>query len=363
MEAIKEVLNDMNARCSSISWTTENKKHLWARNFDFNRVVEGSKITYIPRGKVYYGCGTIEGNNLDEKSKTISKYAAVGIGSFIIKSTPILYEGINEKGLMGGQLYYRCFAHFPSKKYPKTIPIQPAFLVTYLLTRCESVDEIVNLIQNKITIIESPIFGVVPRIHWAFTDRSGETIIIEPDENGMHIYRDSMGILTNSPSYSWHCFNLLNYFNIRNLDYESLEINGETLEQCFVGNGAMGLPGDCSSPSRFIRLSFLKKFGIKGKNEAEGITNIIHLLNNVAFPLGLVKINEKVGGTEYDRRERPYDYTVYTAAMCAESLKFYWVTYENQRVQCVDLNDLLSNKDYIQFNLGREPDFKYITKK
>lgn len=327
MDNINEVLNAMNGGCSSMSWTTEDNKHLWGRNFDFNCIAEESKIIYIPKGKSYYGCGTRVENNIVEKTKTVSKYAAVGTGIRLMQSTPILYEGVNEKGVMGGQLAYRCFAKYNDKKAKGTIAVQPPFLVTYLLTRCKSVDEIVDMIENKIT------------------------------------YRNSMGVMTNSPSYSWHCLNLLNYFNIRNLDYGTLEINGEKFNKCFTGDGAMGLPGDCSSTSRFIRLSFLKKYAVKGIDEEEGVSNIIHLFNNVAVPLGLVELSEKNNTIVYDECLERYEYTIYTAVMCAESLKFYWVTYENQRVQCIDLNDLLDVDDYVEYDLNRMPDFKYITKK
>ena len=125
----------------------------------------------------------------------------------------------------------------------------------------------------------------------------------------------------------------------------------------------MGLPGDCSSTSRFIRLSFLKKYAVKGMDEEEGVSNIIHLFNNVAVPLGLVELSEKNNTIVYDECLERYEYTIYTAVMCAESLKFYWVTYENQRVQCIDLNDLLDVDDYVEYDLNRMPDFKYITKK
>lgn len=362
MDNINKMLNAMNGECSSMSWTTEDNKHLWGRNFDFNCIPEESKIIYIPKGKIYYGCGTRVENNLVEKTKTVSKYAAVGTGISIMQSTPILYEGINEKGVMGGQLAYRCFAKYSDKKDKGTIAIQPPFLVTYLLTRCKSVDEVIDMLENKITLINIPILGQVPSIHWIFSDKTGEAVIIEPDETGVSIYRNSMGVMTNSPSYFWHCLNLLNYFNIRNLDYDNLDINGEKLNKCFSGDGAIGLLGDCSSTSRFIRLSFLKKYAVKGIDEEDGVSNIIHLFNNVAVPLGLVELVGKNNIIEYGECLERYEYTIYTAVMCAESLRFYWVTYENQRVQCVDLNDLLDVNNYVEYDLNRTPDFKYITK-
>lgn len=358
---LKELVSNINAGCSSITWSTEDGKHLWGRNFDFNNIANGSMITYIPKGKVYYGCGNIIENNIDESTKLISKYAAIGTGSLLMESTPVLYEGINEKGLMGGQLYYRNFAHYESKAKEETIAIQPPYVVTYLLTQCATIDEVVDTLTSKITLVNTPMFGVVGTIHWSFTDKSGETVIIEPDKSGLSIYRNSMGVLANSPSYSWHELNLYNYFNIRDLDYDNLSINGIDLQQCASGNGTLGLPGDFTSQSRFIRLAFLKKYAVKGKTEEEGIAYGIRLFNNVAMPLGIVRVSQP-GNLQHASSVVPFDYTVYTSMMCAESLKFYWVTYENQTVQCVDLNDLLDKNDYVQFDLGRKTEFKYLTK-
>lgn len=361
MDNIKELLADLNAGCSSISWSTEDGKHLWGRNFDFNHIAKGSKITYVPKGKEYYGLGNILENNIDESTKLTSKYAAVGTGSLLMESTPVLYEGINEEGLMGGQLYYRNFAHYEPKAKDGTIGVQPPYVVIYLLTQCKNVQEVVDALTNRITVVNIPMFGSVGTVHWSFTDRSGETVIIEPDKTGITIYRNAMGVLTNSPSYSWHKLNLYNYFNIRDLDYGNLAIDGLKLEQCASGNGTLGLPGDFTSQSRFVRLSFLKEYGVKGKDEEEGITYGMHLLNNVSMPLGIVRVSE-AGDLKYATGVVPFDYTVYTSMMCAESLRFYFVTYENQRVQCVDLNDLLEKNDFVQFDLSRKPAFEYITK-
>ena len=357
---ITQTFANMNAGCSSMGWKTKDQKHLWGRNFDFNRFVQGSKVTYAPKGKMLYGCVTEVNGNVMNDSEFESLYGAVGMGSLLIPSTPVLYEGINEKGLMGGQLYYRKFAHFASEAVPGTLPLQAGFAVTYFLTRCASVEEVVEAIRSKITVIDMPMLGTVPTIHWSFSDSTGEVLIIEPDETGISIYRNTMGVMTNSPSYSWHRLNLLNYFNVRNLDYDVLDINDERLDQCFSGNGAHGLPGDCSSPSRFIRLSFLKKYGIEGENEEEGIVYLFHLFQNVAFPLGMVEVSQDKGEEEYNTEIVPFDYTLYTSAMCAESLRYYWISYENQRIQCVDLNDLLKHTEYVQYDLRRVPDIKYL---
>lgn len=340
--------------CSAVSWETGDGKHLWGRNFDFDRFAAGSQVTYVPReAKI---CLNTEGKGAYEAAE----YAAVGTGLLLEGAVPVLYEGINEKGLMGGQLYYREFASFSEENAQGKQSLQPPFLVIYLLSQCASTDEAAEKIR-EISLSSVPLLGSEAPIHWCFSDRTGEMIIIEPDRDGVKIYRNTMGVMTNSPSYPWHRLNLLNYSQIRDLDYGELSINHDRIRQCFSGSGALGMPGDWSSPSRFVRLSFLKKYGVKGRNEEEGIAFLFRLLGSAAFPYGIVQVPVKENLTEYDKEVSPYDYTIYTCGMCGESLRYYWMTYENSQVQYVELDKLLGNKEFRQFKLRREPDFKCVT--
>ena len=100
----KELLAQLGGGCSALTWETENGLHLWGRNFDFNRIADGSMITYLPENTSFYTIGTSLEGNLVESSQLYSKYAVLGTGSLVLQSTPTLFEGINEKGLMGGQL-------------------------------------------------------------------------------------------------------------------------------------------------------------------------------------------------------------------------------------------------------------------
>lgn len=347
-----------NAGCSSFSWETKDGKHLWGRNFDFNRFADGTYITFVPREKEYYTCGSEIENNLETNSKAVSKYSMIGMGSLVMgKASPVMYEAINEKGLMGGQLYYRGYAHYKSEVCPGTQAVQGPYLITHVIAQCATVAEVVDLFKSKITVVSTPIMGHVPMTHWIFTDKSGEAIVIEMDADGLHIYRNTMGVLTNSPDYNYQKTNLLNYANLRNEDFNTININGAKLPQVFSGNGMQGLPGDWTAISRFVRLSFLKKYGEKGKDEEQGIDYMFRLFTSVAFPMGLIKVTNTSDISKYDQDIVPYDYTVYTACMCAESLKYYWMNYENTSVNVVDLNEYKDEKDYIQFDILNEQHF------
>ena len=357
---IKQSIETLSAGCSGLSWISEDQKHFWGRNFDFNRIASDSKITFVPSGTTFYACGTAIEKNLDESTKLTSSYGVLGMGSLILKTTPTFFEGINEKGLMGGQLYYREFAKYADEVKEGTIPLQPIFAVTYFLSMCATVEEVISKLENDVTLIAKPVFGDIRYTHWMFSDRTGETIIIEPDVDKLKIHRHSMGVLTNSPNYDWHRTNLLNYCNIRSLDYSSVTLNDDTIEACFSGSGAAGLPGDFSSPSRFTRLAFLKNYACKGKNEIEAVTYMFQTFKNVQFPMGIVEVGEDKTITEHDSGVVLFDYTIYTAVMCAESLRYYWVSYQNMRIQCVDMNPLIEKKQAVQFELNPINDIKYL---
>lgn len=339
------------AGCSALSWTTLDGRHLWGRNFDLDRLPLDSAVLYLPRGMAYRACEAGRGQGRRRERQQVSTYCAAGTGSLSAPTAPILYEGINEKGLMGGQLNYRVFSHFGRTVRPGTLPLQPPFAVFHLLAQCASVEEVVRTLQEEVTLVGVPLFGSVPTLHWSFSDRTGESIVIEPDRDGVHIYRRTIGVMTNSPGYLWHRTNLLNYTGVQDADREGPEIGGDQPASCFSGTGAQGLPGDWSSPSRFIRLAFLKKYCLKGEDEEQGVARMFRLFQSAAFPLGMVRTESfSPGGTAWD-------HTLYTSVMCAESLRFYWTTYENQRIRWVDLGDLSSGREARQFPLGRSPDF------
>lgn len=299
----RALLGDLSAGCSVVAWETADGGHLWGRNFDFNRIAADSKVTFVPRGQVFYACGTELEGNLEPSTRCTAAYAAVGIGSLVLRSTPALYEGLNEKGLMGGQLYYRTFAHFAPEARPGTLPLQPPFLVTWCLATCASVEEVARALEERVSLVAIPMLGTVPPIHWMFSDRTGESIVVESDRDGLHIYRNTVGVMTNSPGYPWHRTNLLNYPQLRPLDYGELAWGGERLEPCFSGSGAAGLPGDWSSPSRFVRLAFLREHAVKGGDEAEGVSLLFRLLHSAAFPLGAVELTGPGGLTPMLQQE------------------------------------------------------------
>ena len=340
--------------CSAMSWDTEDGKHLWGRNFDFNRFDRGSGVLFLPQGTPV--CAFLR-NGETYGEMYPAKYASLGMGTLSIPGAPVLYDGVNEAGLAGGQLYFREFAGYEHGARQGTVPVQAGLALPYILSQCATCEEAAREFLGGLTLVREPLFGAVPPLHWNFCDRTGESIVVEPREGGVRVYRRTVGVMTNSPDYEWHERNLLNYAHLRNADYTGLRIGGRTLRQCFSGSGALGLPGDWSSPSRFVRLCFLREHGVRGRNEEEGVTNMFRLFASAAFPLGAVRVSDFSDVTEHDENVLPFDYTVYTSVACLESLRYYWVSHENLRVQYADMPGFADARNPVLLDISARPDF------
>ena len=309
-----------------------------------------SKVTCFPSGTELCTRGTGLDHSQDPAARRQADYGAVGMGTTVLGSTPVLYEGLNEKGLMGAQLYYRGYARYPDRPADGKLPLQPPFLVTLCLACCATVEEAARLLTEQVSLVGEPLLGAVPPLHWMFSDRTGDSLVVEPDGDGLHLYRNTAGVMTNSPPYPWHMTNsppypwhranLLNYAHLRPLDYGARDWGGERLEPCFSGTGAAGLPGGWSSPARFVRLAFLRQCAGKGRDEAEGAALLFRLLHTAAFPLGAVELTEVEADTGYDREAVPCDYTVYSS---------------------VELPRLLEHNRVLQFPLETAPEFRDVT--
>lgn len=329
--------------CSSLHWESEDGKHFWGRNFDFNRIAQGTGITYVPKGLTYYTIGSELENNLEDTHRATAKYTAMGMGSFVMKPTPVLYEGINECGLMGGQLYYRNLARYADENPDHLQEVQPAYVVTYVLTQCQNVAEVKQLFKEKMVVKKVGIFGKIPDIHWFFSDGKGESVVIEIDAHGLHLIDQNLGVLTNSPDYTWHCHHLLEFANLQPKDSQDQTINHQLLPASYSGTGMVGLPGDWSSPSRFVRLSLMRQYAQKGKDEQQAVIRMFRLLQNVAFPMGLIEVKDTSDINQHDTDVSAYDYTVYTAIMCAESKTYYWYTYDDMQIHSISMADFIDD--------------------
>lgn len=330
--------------CSSLAIHTTDQKNLFARTMDFTMEPD-SKVIIVPRN---YGIRLLE----KEDVVINNQYAFIGMGSTDI-SSPVLYDGVNEKGLMGAMLYYATFATYAEELEEDKRGINPVYVVSQILGNCVTIDDVLTRLEAFTLINEAnAILGFAPPLHFTFTDASGETIVIEPDKTGITVHRKTIGVMTNSPGYEWHQTNLRAYIGVNPYPPNDITMSDLELTPFGQGAGALGLPGDFTPSARFLRVAYWKKYTEEAKNEVEGVTNLFHILSSVNIPKGVVLTKE--GNT---------DYTIYTSAMCSQSKNYYFKLYDNSRISSVSLMDEnLDSPTLITFEWERAQDIKQLNK-
>ncbi|MBO8436236.1 MAG: choloylglycine hydrolase family protein [Spirochaetes bacterium] len=312
--------------CSGFAWHTEDGCHLLGRTYDMFGDLSGNRITVVAPGYELHASPSGEGGTIT------MKYGFLG-NAIQGAASPIFTDGINEKGLMGTLQNFPGYGHYNTQQMDGNTDLHPAFFVPYMLGTCSSVDEVEEAVKH-LNLTDELIFGAHMSVHYIFSDESGEAIIIEPDEDGITVYRDTIGIMTNSPDYNWQVTNLKNYVAVSNVDTPPREILGTTFSAFGNGTGgSFGLPGSYSSPARFVRLAFAKEFAPLGKNELDGITRMFGTFSVVYVPDGMLK--ESADHEAYER-------TLCTTAMCAESRTYYFSPAENRRINAYNVNNALA---------------------
>lgn len=310
--------------CSSFTWDTEDGRHLLGRTYDMFGDLSANTIAVI--GKGYDFALDPEGKRRRKVRHGFVSMAILGTAS------PVIVDGINDKGLMGCLLNYPGFGCFDTNQGDGHIDVYPGSYLGLMLGSCASVEEAAAMMGN-VNITSELIFGAKMSVHYIFSDSTGEAMIVEPDEGGVSIYRDTIGVMTNSPGYPWHRTNLRNYVFVSNVHPEPREIAGETFSPLGHGTcGSSGLPGGYTSTARFVRLAFAKTFSPKGKDETEGVTRMFQCFSSVDVPDGFLYDPEGHGNSEY---------TLCTSVMCPESLTYYFSGCQDRRISAVSVERAL----------------------
>ena len=337
----------VNMGCTCFTWETKDKAHLLGRTYDQCGDLQGNRIAAIPRN---YPLKLEISEDCPQYVR--SRYAFVGMAITGLAS-PVMVDGVNEMGVMGGLLNYPGYAVYDQARDSRHMNIHPGFLTGYLLSQCASVEEAASLLPS-LNLTGETIWGNEMTVHYIFSDRTGETIVIEPDEGGLQIHRNTIGVMTNSPGYSWQQTNLCNYASVSNVldaahDFMDLKIQGASISS----GGGFGLPGDYSSPSRFVRMSVMKHYAVKGEDEIDGVSRMFRQFSSVNIPEGIVMRPE-------DGEEPSYDQTLCISAMCAESGTYYFSTCQNRRISAVRLPGLEGIPDIRYFSLPVREDVDYL---
>ena len=302
--------------CTAVSYLT--KSHYFGRNLDLERSY-GEKVTVTPRNFSFSFRYGAERKHHD---------ALIGMAA-VAEGYPLYFEATNERGLSMAGLNFpgnASYAPFHSKKEN----IAPFELIPYVLCACGSVAEAKQKLK-RVNVVDCSFSRDLPvsPLHWMLADREGSAVL-ECTAEGMKLYENPCGILTNNPPFPYHLLHIQNY---RGLHEGALSAQDYSL-----GMGAMGLPGDFSSASRFVRAAFVKEKSVCDGSEAESVNQFFHILGSVAMPRGCVKIPTG-----------EYEYTRYSCCCNTDTGMYYYTTYQDPTIRCVAMQKRDLEADELQF--------------
>lgn len=267
--------------CTGIRLKAADGGVVTGRTLEFGFLIP-TGIVAIPRGQIF-GSDRPIGPGLS----WTSKYAAVGAS---LKGSASYIDGINEKGLAMGLFYFPTFASYaPTTKETQSKSIAIADFGTWLLTSFATLDEVRAAVQS-VAIAPTLVPGFPPEpqpVHFVIYDKTGASIVIEPLDGKLKVFDNPLGVITNSPSFDWHMTNLRNYVALNPRNVPPVTVDGATFPQLGQGSGMLGLPGDLTPPSRFVRAAVFSATAIPSKTAGEAVFQLFHILNNFDIPVGV----------------------------------------------------------------------------
>ena len=327
--------------CTAFQITSKDGAQIYFRSMEFGYPFN-SKVLVVPRGTDF--TGTAPGGKPGKK--WTAKYGFVGLNADIAPT--LLADGQNEKGLALGMLYLPGFAQYLD---PQAAPADKSIgsweVLSYLLANCSSVDEAVAALQNDVYVAQQEFvpFKEVLAVHYWIGDNTGKVVIAEYVGGKLKIHDAPLGTLTNSPPYDWQTINVGNYVDISPVNVPLRQLGKFTSVNYGQGSGAIGLPGDMSPPSRFIRAALFSHWATPGATASDTVNLGFHVLNTFDIFNGAIQSNtaDQTPNTKgfLTSSGQPKlvntDTTEWAVSHDRTNLKTYIRTYGGLKIQMVDL--------------------------
>ncbi|MBP3523551.1 MAG: choloylglycine hydrolase [Clostridia bacterium] len=297
--------------CTALCFTT--RDHYFGRNLDLEYALNEA-VTVAPRRFPFA---------FRRMPAMKTHLAMIGVAT-TVDGYPLYYDATNEAGLSMAGLNFPGNAHYPPEA-PDRDNVSPFEFIPYILGQCATIPQAKALLA-RINLAAMPFSDALPLspLHWLIASRS-EAIVVEPMADGLHIHDNPVGVLTNNPPFPYHLTNLSNYRALTSQTPENRFAPALDLPVYSRGMGGLGLPGDLTSPSRFVRAAFMKAHSLCGSGEAESVTQFFHMLSSVRHVRGSVMVEGKP------------EITVYSSCCNTDKGVYYYTTYENSRITAVDM--------------------------
>ncbi len=264
-------------------------------------------------------------------------YGMVGM-AHMEEGCPLYYDAVNEKGLGMAGLNFVGNACYREEE-PGRDNVATFEFIPWILGQCATVDEAEELL-DRINLTGEAFHEGLPtaQLHWIIADRN-RAVTVESVREGLKIYENPVGVLANNPSFDQQMFLLNNYMHLTSGEPENRFSDKLDLRPYSRGMGALGLPGDLSSQSRFVRAAFVRLHSVSGDSEAESVGQFFHMLGSVEQQRGCCRVGER------------YEITLYTSCCNADKGIYYYTTYGNRQITAVDMH----REDLEGCILGRFP--------
>ena len=249
------------------------------------------------------------------KCKSLKKHLAMIGMAYVVEGYPLYYDATNEKGLSMAGLLFAGNAYYNKEEMPDKDNVAPFEFIPWILGQCATVAEAKELLQ-RIHLVNLSFCDKLQStpLHWMIADKEC-SIVVESVQDGLKVHDNPVGVLTNNPPFEYQMMNLNHYMGLSRGVPENSFAKGLKLEAYSRGMGAVGLPGDLSSMSRFVRAAFHKGNAVAGKKEKERVNQFFHLLGSVEMPRGSLQMGENL-----------YEITVYSSCCNTDKGIYYYTT-------------------------------------
>mgnify|MGYP002516783555 FL=1 len=290
------------------------------KDFYFGRTLDndcsyGEEIVITPRNyRMNFRC----------MGAVASHYAMIGM-AHIEDGQPLYYEAVNEKGLGMAGLNFVGNASYKEEEEGRDNVASFEF-IPWILGQCKEVGEAKALL-GKINLTNAAFKETLPpaQLHWMISDRQS-SLVVESVAEGLKVYENPVGILTNNPPFDEQMFRLNDYMHLSSKEPRNLFSDQIPLRTYSRGMGALGLPGDLSSQSRFVRAAFVKSNAVSGDSELESVSQFFHILGSVDQQKGCC-----------DLGDGKYEVTIYTSCCNGDKGIYYYTTYGNHQITAIDM--------------------------
>lgn len=343
--AIVMAISPVAGACTGITLRAKDGAVVFGRTLEWGSFDLKSRLVIVPRGYEYKAATPDGRPGFTWKGK----YGAVGVDAV---EKDYIIDGMNEKGLSVNVFYHPGFAEYtPYDPAQAAASMGPLDVCQFLLTTCESVGEARAAIASVTVVpVLEPSIGIPPPVHFIVTEPGGKAIVIEYIKGERRVHDAPLGVITNAPAYDWHETNLRNYVNLSPVAVPDKKIEDLDFRPLGGGSGMIGLPGDFTPPSRFVRAVAFSRTARRTETGTETMYELFRILDNFDVPLGAAES----GGEASTKGMRSA--TLWTTAYDTKNLVMQYHTQHNRRVRQVDLKkiDFAAPKGLIRLPLDRD---------